>query len=101
MPPHQQLMTEIRTRADAPTVECQRCHRTLRKLEEVEVDTWNLGDYGCTYETCPRIHVRWITPECPHCKAELTQRLEIIDSHIADLKKRRDRMIQEFWHEST
>ena len=46
---------------------CSKCGCVYPLLEEYEVDTWNLGHYGCNMNNAPRIFKGYKDPGCPHC----------------------------------
>lgn len=46
---------------------CPKCGCVYSLLEEYEVDTWNVGHYGCTMENAPKIFKGYKDPGCPHC----------------------------------
>ena len=90
-------MLEIRHNPNAPTIECPRCGQMVPMDEKVEVDTWNLGDYGCKWEDCRRVHLEWLPRQCPDCRAELDKKLSVIDEQILQLKNCKRAIEEEFW----
>jgi len=49
------------------TTKCTKCGHVYALREEYEVDTWNLGHYGCTMDNAPRIFTGYKDPGCPRC----------------------------------
>ena len=56
------------------SVTCGKCGSSYEVIDVYEVDTWNLGHYGCTYDKCPRHLVRTIDNGCPHCKKKKSKK---------------------------
>lgn len=73
---------------NAPLTTCPRCGATYHLKEYRQVDTWNLGHYGChSVEQCPSTHERFVDEGCERCKKELQDRLDNM----------REETIRKFW----
>lgn len=46
---------------------CSKCGCIYSLKEEYEIDTWNIGHYGCTPANAPRRFKGYKDPGCPHC----------------------------------
>lgn len=46
---------------------CPVCGYIYDLIDVREMDMYYLGDFGCTEENCPTIHVEWKDPGCPKC----------------------------------
>lgn len=49
------------------TTRCNKCGHVYELEEKYEVDTWNIGHYGCTMSNAPRIFTGYRDPGCPKC----------------------------------
>lgn len=52
---------------------CSNCGNSYEVEKVYEVDTWNLGNYGCTYSNCPRHLVQTIDRGCPECNKKAVE----------------------------